>query len=165
MLATELKSLNHRHRALLSWLLANPHRQLREAAIELNLGRQYVSTVLHNDLFQAAYLEACKEQNTEAVFVGAKITEKLHALAHRSIDEIDRRLEENELESRELLTAAKLSLTALGYINPKGYSTDMHVHSHLQVDVNIINEARERALQRRQAPPLTIEANLEEQES
>jgi len=146
-------------------MLANPDRQLREAGIELNFGRQYVSTVAHSDIFQAAYKEACKELGKEAVFVGAKITEKLNSLAHRALDEVDRRLEENELESRELLTAAKLSLTALGYINPKGYSTDMHVHSHLQVDVNIINEARERALQRRTTVPLTIEANLEEQES
>ena len=147
------------------WMIANPGRQIREAAIELNYSRHYIHVLIHNDLFQAAYLELCKEQGKEAVFVGAKITDKLNSLAHRSLDEIDRRLEENELESRELLTAAKLSLTALGYINPKGYSTDMHVHSHLQVDVNIINEARERALSRRAAPPLTIEANLEEQES
>ena len=146
-------------------MMANPDRQLREAAIELNFSRHYIHVVVHNDIFQQAYKDLCKEQGREAVFIGAKITEKLNSLAHRSLDEIDRRLEENELESRELLTAAKLSLTALGYINPKGYSTDMHVHSHLQVDVNIINEARERALQRRQAPPLTIEANLEEQES
>lgn len=162
-MATELKSLSYRHQALLNWMLANPHRQLREAAIELNYGRQYIHILVHNDLFQQAYKEACKEQGKEAVFVGAQITEKLTSLAHRSLDEVDRRLEENELESRELLTAAKLSLTALGYINPKGYSTDMHVHSHLQVDVNIINEARDRALQRR--APLTIEAQLEESES
>jgi hypothetical protein len=51
-------------------------------------------------------------------------------------------------------------LTALGYINPKGYSTDLHVHSHLQVDVSIINEARERALSRH--APLTLPAQLEE---
>jgi len=116
-----------------------------------------------SDVWQAAYRELCAENGKEAVFAGAAITDKLNSLAHRSLDEIDRRLEENELESRELLTAAKLSLTALGYINPKGYSTDMHVHSHLQVDVNIINEARERALQRR--APLVIETTLEEQES
>ena len=164
-MATELKSLSYRHQALLNWMLANPHRQLREAAIELNYGRQYIHILVHNDLFQQAYKEACKEAGKEAVFVGAQITDKLNSLAHRALDEVDRRLEENELESRELLTAAKLSLTALGYINPKGYSTDMHVHSHLQVDVNIINEARERALQRRSAVPLTLEANLEEQES
>jgi hypothetical protein len=160
MPVTELKHLSHRHIALLHWCIANPHRQLREAAVELNFGRQYVSIVVHSDIWQAAYKELCAEQGKEAVFVGAQITDKLHNLAHRALDEVDRRLEENELESRELLTAAKLSLTALGYINPKGYSTDMHVHSHLQVDVNIINEARERALQRR--APLVIETQLEE---
>ena len=159
-MATELKSLSYRHQALLNWMLANPHRQLREAAIELNYGRQYIHILVHNDLFQQAYKEACKEAGKEAVFVGAQITDKLNSLAHRALDEVDRRLEENELESRELLTAAKLSLTALGYINPKGYSTDLHVHSHLQVDVSIINEARERALSRH--APLTLPAQLEE---
>ena len=142
----ELKNLSHRQMGLLHWCLANPHRPIREAAIELNIGRQYISAVIQSDLFQSAYSELCREQGQEAVFIGAAIRDKLNSLAHRSIDEIDRRLEENELESRELLTAAKLSLTALGYINPKGYSTDMHVHSHLQVDVNIINDARERVL-------------------
>jgi hypothetical protein len=124
----ELKQWNRRHDALLSWCVANPHKPLREAAVELGYGRQYINAVCQSDLFQSAYKEACAANLQEAVHIGAEIRDKLSSLCHRSIDEIDRRLEENELESRELLTAAKLSLTALGYINPKGYSTDMHVH-------------------------------------
>lgn len=141
-----LQALNYRHQALLTWCLANPHRKLGDAGIELGYGRNYISAVLHSDAFQAAYQQACQEQGVEATFTGASMRDKLNALAHRAVDEIDRRLEANVLDSKELLSAGKLSLTALGYINPKGYSVETNVQASIQVDITVINEARERAL-------------------
>jgi len=142
----DLQRLNHRHQALLTWCISNPHRKLGDAAHELSYTRAYVSAVVHSDAFQAAYQQLCEEQGVQAVFVGASVRDKLQGLAHRSLDEISTRLEANVLESKEVLSAAKLSLTALGYINPKGYSVETNVQNNIQVDISIIDEARERAL-------------------
>lgn len=137
----QVRSMNHRHEAILTWLLLNPHRTLEECARELGYTRSWLSLVIHSDMFQAVYRAECERRNEVAVHT---ITAKLSQLTVRAIEKAHERIEAGTASERFLAETQKNSLAALGFgSRPSAGEAQKHLHVH--VDAQTLMAARERA--------------------
>lgn len=136
-----MKKLNHRHEAMINWLIANPHRGLGEMARDLGYSQAWVSTVVNSDMFQAAYRRRCEE-------LGEVVTHSISAKLQRAgalwLDRVNRKLEEEEVSERFLAESGRTILKALG--GPT--EVQQHQHIHLMVDAERLERARELAAAR-----------------
>jgi hypothetical protein len=155
-MALELKSVNTRHDAIMMWLLSNPHRNVKECAVELNYGRAYVSQVIGTDVFQAKYQALCKEQGVEAAHAGQGIRDRLERVAHVSLSQLETQVERGGLSPKELVGACRMSLSGLGYGSPSAVAHTGPV-TNVYVGNDVLQAARDRVLLRSSSTAVVTE--------
>lgn len=147
-----LLKMNHRHDALLEWLIANPHRNLKECAKDLGYCPQTIYLVVNSDLFQAMYAERCKERGAIASHL---FDSRIRGVASLALEKTEERLRstklnpitletESDVSDRFLGDATKTALMSLGYLNGNR-ETAPSQHLHIHVNEEDLAEARERS--------------------
>lgn len=147
----EIQRLNHRHEAIVNWLVANPHRSLTECAECLGYTLPWLSQVVHSDMFQAKYQERCREVGEIAVHT---VKNRLTAVALLALQKTQERLESGASSERFILDATKNSLASLGYTQET--ITPQQIHQHLHVDASVLEAARSRAAARFSSFPIQL---------
>ena len=150
--AYPLKKMSHRHQAVLTWLIANPHRSLKECAADLHYTPEWVRILVNTDIFQAHYRERCAEVGAIAAH---DFENRIRGIAALAIEKTEERLsstrvdpatgkEISEVSDRFLADVTKNVLTALGYVGGNR-EPDTSTHLHIQVNEDDLREARARA--------------------
>ena len=156
MARAQIKKLSWWHESLMEWMLLNPDRPLREAAIYFSVSQAWLSTVIHSDAFQAVFEQ---RRNEHAVRVSASIIQKAETIAHLALDEVTEQLEKGEIVApKPLLATAEMALKTLGY----SARSDAPIPNVLNQQNNtfvVAKEDLERARERMAltAPPKVIE--------
>lgn len=123
------KNLAWWHEALADWMLNNPDKPMKDAAVAFNVTPTYIYMLKNSDTFQAYWkrrrerVEAGVEQTAEEI--GGTIRDKLAALAEASLDALNSRMEDIMLAGKHsnvpigtVLETADLALKKLGYGMP-----------------------------------------------
>lgn len=134
-------TLNYRHEQIINWLLANPHRPLRDCALHFNYTQPWLSQIVHSDMFQEAYRRRADELGVEVVHT---LKNRLTAYASLALERNIEKLEGGKCSENFLGSAMANTLKAFGY-SGGGASPQEHKHLHVHVDATTLSEARERA--------------------
>ena len=147
--AYPLKKMNHRHHAILTWLIVNPDRSLKECALALNYSPEWIRILVATEMFQVRYKERCEAINAAALH---HFDNRIRGVAALAMDKTEERLsstrvdpatgeEVSDVSDRFLGDATKNALIALGYLRGnKEPETAAHLHIH--VDADDLKEAR-----------------------
>jgi len=146
------------HEHLADWMLANPDRNLSEAARLFDCSVNYIYMLKNSDSFKA-YWELRRKQH-EAALQGKVVdavtsfTEKLSAVADMSLDQLMGQLEKNATAQQvgpalipldELRATADLALKKLGYgITPAGGPGGNNTQVNVTINANVLEAAREK---------------------
>lgn len=147
-LAGELRGvqrLNHRHDAIITWLIENPQRKLGECAKELGYTQTWLSIVVHSDLFQLEYQRLARERGEIAVHSSAA---RLGRIADLGMAAIERRLEldgEKPVGDSLLLGATNSALEKLGFLPASAKTQTIVNNGTLIVNQADLAQAREAA--------------------
>lgn len=146
----EIQSIRYRHEAIARWLLANPHRLLRECAQELGFTQAWLSSVINSDTFRVYMRQLSKEADSLVIY---DIPAKLRGLASMSIDALTEQMEATlaagvTAGDREFVkSTAEMALHKLGYapqsrVQPSG-TTNIQ-NNVFMVDAEALRDARQR---------------------
>lgn len=142
------KKVHWWYERLADWMIANPHRPLKDAAGELGCTVSYVYQLKNTDTFEA-YWAARSNQHSDAICV--PIAEKAKATAEQALDILSRKLTTvGEAASGEFLldTADKL-MKRLGYAATKNQPpTQVNVGVTL-ISAEELQRAKDKMYQRR----------------
>lgn len=138
----DLVKLNHRHTALVNWLMLNPDKTLVEAASALNYTPEYVRMVVGSDMFQAVYRERCLELESAVTHT---VIGQLKGTAFLAVEKLNDRLQKPHSE-KFLVDASNTVFKALGFGAP-GVGVQLHQHQHLHLTPEDMAEARRAAAQ------------------
>lgn len=108
----DVARLNHRHEQIVNWLILNPERSLGECAAAFGYTQAWISQLIHSDMFQARYREACAEVGELAVHT---IHNRLSNLTVAAIEKSLEKIETGAATERFLGDTLRTSLQALGY--------------------------------------------------
>jgi hypothetical protein len=139
-MADSLRRINHRHNAVINWLLSHPDRTLRDCAEFFGYSPEWVRRLVRTDVFQRVYRERAEAAGVAAVHC---VRDKIVGLADAVLDESLRRVEAGQASDRFLGDALRTTLASLGYVTPSPSQT---TNIQINVDPQRIVEARERAL-------------------
>ena len=150
--AYPLLKMNHRHDALVEWLIANPHRNKREAARDLDYSPQMIYMIVGSDLFQAHYKERCEERGEVATHL---FDARIRGIAELALEKTEDKLNSqrfdtttgkmvDHVDARFLQDTTKTALQALGYLS-SNREPDVSQHLHIHVGSEELEEARERS--------------------
>lgn len=122
----ELQKLNHRHDLVMEWLVCNGDKTQRECAEVFGYTEEWLSQMIHSDMFQAGYIALCQERKVAAVHT---IASKLSATASLAIDRLKEKLESGKNPSEKfVLEATNTTLERLGYSGVK--TVELHNHQY-----------------------------------
>lgn len=141
----QIKKLNHRHHAIVNWLVANPHQNLLACAAAFNYTPAAIYYIVNSGMFQALYKRRCEELGLGTVH---DMRTRVAALAAATIDKSLEKVQSGGASEKFLLETTKNLLPALGF----GQAPEVHEHQHLHVDgldMQLVIEARERAALRK----------------
>lgn len=148
MAAVQIQSVRYNHEQMINWLIVNPDRPLSECAAFFNVTQPWLSTIIHSDMFQAAYRERCKEAGAVAVHT---INSRLRGLAAVVLDRLQEKVSDPHATGEFILETSESVLKNLGYGtqhltngNGNGNGTNLHIH----VDAQTLQAARTRAAAR-----------------
>lgn len=136
--------------AVIDWILANPGGTMLECAKALNRGYAYVTLIVRSDAFQTAL--AVRRAKFEAD-LNAAIQNKLQGVGMAALELLQRKLETGgtTVPMKQAMEVAEMSLTKLGYGNPKltpangtPASTNVNLQVNVAVSRDTINNAREK---------------------
>lgn len=138
-----IQRVNHRHDAIILWMLTYPDRTLGDCAAYFGYTQPWLSRIIHSDMFQAAYRAKAEELGQGTIHT---LKDKLTNLAAVTLEKVTERVESGMASERMLGDTMKTTLAALGYgaaptANVDARSQNVHVH----LDAEKIVEARERA--------------------
>lgn len=141
----EIASVSHTHEAIANWLIANPHRSLRECADAFGYTQSWISVIIHSDAFRARLRE---KQGGEFDRLSADILTKLRAAADVGIEKLQAHLEKCE-EPAFILDATDKVLHRLGYAPKQGTAagsggTTVNVFT---VPQDVLRQHRERIIE------------------
>lgn len=155
-----IKWLNSVHEYMALWLISNPHRHQSELAQEIGYTEAWVSTVIHSDMFQAAYRELCGEYQTVAV---EGIGEKVNAAAMEALGAMREKIRNKACSEQFLLGATKTLLGAIGYGSPQvAQTTAQHLHLHVSKEDILESRARmEARYSSRTLPEQSVDVPME----
>jgi hypothetical protein len=143
----ELLDLSNTHNAIADWLIANPGKgQIGRCAAHFGYTRSWLSTLIHQDAFQAM-LKHKQGETYQAVII--PLHEKLAGVAHRGVERLGEVLE-STTDERLVREITRDSLQALGYgASARGPAVhiDQSTHNTLNVDSAALAAARERRSQ------------------
>jgi hypothetical protein len=159
----ELQKLNHRHEAIINWLLANPEKNLGDCAKAFGYTQPWLSQVIHSDMFQALYRQRATELGGLVVH---DIRTKLNGLAVAAVAHSQLLIESGNASQDFVLETTKNVLDRLGYAPPaRGAGVPQSGSGGTQITINVTAEelvaARSRAQEKRFGASATIEALYE----
>lgn len=150
-----IQTVNHRHEAIINWLLANPDRKLLDCAEYFGFTQAWLSTIIHSDMFQAAYRKRASELGVAVVH---SMKEKIIRLAEVSVDKATSRIEHGQASEKFLGDTLKTSLAALGYGQASNGVASAQSNVHVHIDAASVIRAREEAAAKREgSTPLKIQ--------
>ena len=144
--------MSHRHDAVLTWLIANPHRSLKECAQALNYTPEWVRILVNTAIFQTHYRKRCEA--VEAI-AAHDFDNRIRGIAALAMEKTEERLSStrvdpvtgeqiSEVSDRFLTDVTKNVLAALGYLGGNR-EPDTSTNFHIHVNEDDLREARERA--------------------
>ena len=136
-----LKKLNHRHEAIVNWLIAHPDRSLRDCAAFFGYTKEWVYRLVNSDLFQSVYRERAEAAGTVAVHA---VKEKLLGLTGLAIEDAQERFLTGSASERFTSDTLKTTLSALGY-GSQAQAQSQSQSVNVVIDPQLVIEARERA--------------------
>ena len=143
----ELLDLSNTHSAIADWLIANPGKgQLGKCAAVFDYTRSWLSTLIHQDAFQAMLKH---KQGVAFQEVIIPLHEKIAGVAHAGIEKLGEILETTQ-DERLVREITRDSLQNLGYgASTKGPTVqiDASTHNTLNVNSDALAEARQRRSQ------------------
>ena len=128
---TSIQELKHRHVAIMDFMMINPTAQMGEVAIEFNVTRSWLSTVIHSDCFQSEL-----QRKQQAVFESAVLPlhDKMLGVAHLAVERIGEALDDDDVSGDFALQSADLLLKGLGYgSKPSGMQLSIPPGSKLEL--------------------------------
>ncbi len=145
---TRIARLNYRHEAIVNWLIANPNKTLGECSREMGYTQSWLSSVIHSDMFQAAYTERARELGEITTHtVKDKLTRATSLALDRTIEELEGTPSDRFIEGT---TRNLLSIIDGG----RGKEKEGDKHLHFHVDASLLDDAKK---QRRQLIELSKE--------
>ena len=136
-----IQKVNHRHGAIIDWLLCNPDKTLLECAAEFGYTKEWIYRLVNTDLFQAAYHRRAEELRSPVVH---SIQAKIMRLANSGLDRAIEKIESGASSEGFHTSAMKMALEGLGYLGASGPTT--HEHRHIHIDAQALVAARQRAM-------------------
>lgn len=132
----DLVKVNWWHDSIIDWMLINPEKTLGECANQFQVSRPWLSRILGSEVFKEHW--RMRLAGKDVVVTDAHITlmEKIEGLAHVSLDEMMRRVQEEKekLTQGQLRETAELALKSLGYGQPKVANPAQNVQIVIQAD-------------------------------
>lgn len=123
----QLKSLNHRHHAIMDWMLANPHRRLGECAQELGVTQAWLSTVINSDLFKARLAlrrEAIEDEQHR------RLNARLLDIAEDGLEALHDHVRDGEIDPKTKQDITRMSLEAIGILGKRGAGTQVTINNN-----------------------------------
>lgn len=135
-----LAKVGHKHELIMHYMLANPEAKLGDIAARFNLSQPWLSTLIHSDMFQAAFSSVREGYYGELT---ADMKDKLQGLAHMSVDKLLEKVEVIE-DPMALLKVASSALDRTGYgTQPRGGVTIVAgANAQVAVGADVINHAK-----------------------
>ena len=136
--------LNWWYESVIDWMLANPHRTLRDCASEFNVTPTWIYVLTKSQSFRDAIRDRREQHN---FMLSTGIIDKTAAVADMALDLLSQRLCEtgDTLPVKTLSEVADTALSRLGYgsnsntgRNPMAQQTQVNVF----VDATLLAEAR-----------------------
>ena len=108
------KKVNWWYEHIVTWMLANPEKSLRECAADHNVTQPWLSTVIHSDAFRDYAGRRLKHHHS---LVSADILERVEALGDLSLDVLTERIENqrDDVPLGLVRETADMALKAMGY--------------------------------------------------
>ncbi len=158
-MGTEIKKVDYSHEAMINWLIANPHKQLKEMALEFSVTQGWISTVIHSDAFQAKLI---KRQDAFFGNLTESVQERMVGTATMALDRLQD-LIPCALDVKDVGDVTDKLLHRLGYApasTRNGYLGDVQGDVHIQnnfVTKEELDKARD-SIKEKHAGGDTIEA-------
>lgn len=162
------------HEALADWLIQNPDKHAKDAAVVFDTSPSYIYTLKNSDTFKS-YFAGRRKQLSEgvddkAMTMFGTLSDKLAALAEASLDALNARMEQvtlagdkSAMPNEQLLQTADMALKKLGYGVPAqgaGSGPMNLTQVNVNVSADLLAAAREKMakLYRTQVtPPVVLE--------
>lgn len=160
------------HEALADWLIQNPDKHAKDAAVVFNTSPSYIYMLKNSDTFKAYFAGRRKQLSEDvegkAATMFGTLSDKLAALAEASLDVLNARMEQvalagtsSSVSSEQVLQTADMALKKLGYGIPQpGSGPGQMTQVNVNVSADLLAAAREKMakLYRTQvAVPVTLE--------
>lgn len=148
-----LRTMNHKHHAVLMWIVANPTRYLYECARDLGYTNEWVRRLASTDLFQDELAKARESVMSEAT---ERLRERVMNVAGEATESMQEKLEERKVDltdpdktvrvasERFVIDAANTTLRALGYINGNAPTQGAVTNIQINLDPEKVEAAREK---------------------
>lgn len=154
------KTVSWWHEQLADWMLLNPDRSIKEAAIVFDVGVNYLYLLKNSDTFKEywnqrrAAREAKLDDNVGEML--GTVQNKVSAVADIALDQLLEQLEKNQaaqsagapiITHDELRSTADMALKKLGYGLPapgNGASPVQNTQINVSIDAGMLSEAREK---------------------
>lgn len=161
MAKQQVTKVNWWHQRLADWMLTNPDKNIKDAAVVFDCHVQTLYIIKNSDSFRL-YFQQRSNEMTEGMtgeMIGAfcELPEKLAGLADMTLDALSARVATSarDMPTQELTSLADLTLKRLGYGAAKAGDTNVTVNN-LSVPAEAV--ARARARMEQAAAPLRLEA-------
>jgi len=148
----KLKKVSNKHDAIADYLIANPEVSLKDVAAVFEVTPTWMSIVVNSDVFRA-HMQRKVDGAFEEVII--PLRSKLLGVAHLAVEKLGDAVTKSQ-DPDYILAAADKTLHRLGYAPSKGPDPAAPTVVNQQnnfytVDKDMLAEARERMMQRREA--------------
>ena len=113
-----IQKVRYTHEGMINWLISNPDRSQRDAALYFNITESWLSCVVNSDAFK---MKLHERQEQVFSLIAAGIPEKLNAATAISLDKLTAKLIKTD-DGGYILDATEKLLKANGYA-PQGQRT------------------------------------------
>ena len=120
---TRLKRVNYTHDAMIDLLLQSPDARASELAEIFGYSEGWVCSIMLSDSFQARYAE--RKQALVSPLLTRSLNERLDSVAHRSLEVLEKKLQEAPSASLALETLG-LAISGMGSARGSGFGAPKH---------------------------------------
>lgn len=147
MAATQIQSVNHRHEAIIDWLMAHPEvKNLQVLCDQLNVSRSWLSIVMNSDAFRTEYQRRRDEYNK---LYADEVQSKLFEASSKALDRLIDALDDVDIDPRFALDAVDKCTNRLGFGPSKGAAPAVQINAAgvAVVDKDLLAQARQKMRQ------------------
>lgn len=141
-MALELKKVNWWHEQVVDWMLANPDKTLKEAALVFDCTKEYMYMMTNSDAFKE-YRKRRFTDHQELLSLG--ILEKAEGLTSMALDELAEKVSEGNLSPKMLLDVVKVGFEAAGVNGKFVPSPTNQTNIFISTPKEVLIQAREKA--------------------